>query len=88
MVSLDDLKPTKRDVAVAVGSIAAYKLLLEKWVAMTKSRIEAYLDEREERREKLRARYIMEAQKEMMKELIPDLYQAMNQKGRQGGADA
>ena len=94
MVTLEDLKPTKRDVVVGVGSIAVYKIFVERWIRDMRGRIEAYLDNREkireEREERLRAAYATEARKEMkelVKELIPHLYGVKEQTAKQGEAN-
>ena len=91
MVTLEDLKPTKRDVVVGIGSIAVYKLFAERWIRDMRGRIEAYLDRREEKREereeRLRMAYVAEARKEMkelVKELIPHLYEVKEQTAKQG----
>lgn len=94
MATLEDLKPTKRDVVVGVGSIAVYKLFVENWIRDMRGRIEAYLDRREEKREereeRLRMAYVAEARKEMkelVKELIPHLYEVKEQTAKQGEAN-
>jgi len=94
MVTLENLKPTKRDTVVAVGSVFAYKMFVEKWIRETKSRLEAYFERREERndkrdeeREKRMMQYNLEAQKQMLKELVPHLYQAKYETGKQSEAN-
>ena len=91
MATLEDLKPTKRDVVVGVGSVAVYKLFVERWVRDMRGRVEAYFEgleqKRAEREEKLRMAYAAEARKEMkelVKELIPHLYEVKEQTAKQG----
>jgi len=91
VATLEDLKPTKRDVVVGVGSVAVYKLFVERWVRDMRGRVEAYFEgleqKRAEREEKLRMAYAAEARKEMkelVKELIPHLYEVKEQTAKQG----
>lgn len=91
MVTIEDLKPTKRDVVVGVGSIVAYKFFVENWIRDVKSRVGTYIDrleqKRVEREEGLRMAYAAEARREMkelVKELIPHLYAVDKEATEQG----